>query len=517
MEAHNGISAKIVEEAGFQGIWGSGLSISASLGVRDNNEASWTQLLEILEFMSDATSIPILFDGDTGYGNFNNMRRLVYKLEQREIGGVCIEDKVFPKTNSFITGKTQPLADIEEFSGKIKAGKDVQKSDDFVIVARVEASIAGWGLDEAIKRAEAYRKAGADAILIHSALRDPSEVFSFQQEWANRLPVVIVPTKYYTTPTDEFRIRKFRTVIWANHLMRSAMTSMQETAKSIFTAQNLIDVENKIVPVQEVFRIQGASDYIEAEKMYLSKSAKEIKAIILAASRGMELGPLTKNIPKAMVNIGDKPLINHIANTYRNVEVKDIYVVRGYKKKAFNVTGLNFIDNDEYEDTQEVYSLYKAMDEINGNCIISYGDVLFKKHIALMLLESIDDFSIIVDINWKDSRNKNRMADYVTCSDPSSKKLFNKSVYLKSVTPDEYDDNTHGEWMGFLKLSKKGAGILTAHLKKIAKDPGEMKKMTMAHLLNSLIKDGQQIKVIYTSGHWLDVDSLDDVVIGSNF
>src|SRR5919107_2674908 len=118
MEAHNGISARIVEEAGFKGLWASGLALSAQFGVRDNNEASWTQVVDMLEFMSDATSIPILLDGDTGYGNFNNMRRLVKKLEQRNVAGVCIEDKLFPKTNSFI-GENQPLADMDEFCGKI--------------------------------------------------------------------------------------------------------------------------------------------------------------------------------------------------------------------------------------------------------------------------------------------------------------------------------------------------------------------------------------------------------------
>src|SRR6195256_7036105 len=102
MEAHNGLSARIVREAGFRGIWASGLSISAQFGVRDNNEASWTQVVDILEFMADASNLPILLDGDTGYGNFNNMRRLVRKLEQRHIAAVCIEDKLFPKTNSFI-------------------------------------------------------------------------------------------------------------------------------------------------------------------------------------------------------------------------------------------------------------------------------------------------------------------------------------------------------------------------------------------------------------------------------
>lgn len=98
IEAHNGLSARIVEQSGFKGIWASGLALSVSMGVRDNNEVSWTQILDNAEFMSDSTSVPMLLDGDTGYGTFNNFRRLVRKLEQRDIAGVCIEDKLFPKT-----------------------------------------------------------------------------------------------------------------------------------------------------------------------------------------------------------------------------------------------------------------------------------------------------------------------------------------------------------------------------------------------------------------------------------
>jgi len=173
LEAHNGLSARIVEEAGFKGIWGSGLALSAQHAVRDNNELSWTQVVEQLGFMTDVTNIPILLDGDTGYGDFNNMRRLVRKLGQIGVAGVCIEDKLFPKTNSFIQGETQPLENIQTFCGKIQAGKDSQADDDFRILARVEAFIAGWGLDEALRRAEAYHAAGADAILIHSKHSQP--------------------------------------------------------------------------------------------------------------------------------------------------------------------------------------------------------------------------------------------------------------------------------------------------------------------------------------------------------
>lgn len=273
MEAHNGLSAKIIEESGFDGIWASGLSISAAMGVRDNNEASWTQVLDVLEFMSDATEIPILLDGDTGYGNFNNARRLVKKLEQRGIAGVCIEDKLFPKKNSFINSSLQPLACIEEFSGKIKAMKDSQQDPDFVVVSRVEAFIAGYGVDEALKRAEAYRQAGTDAVLIHSKKTDAKEIEAFLKEWKNRLPVVIVPTTYYKTPTENFKEMGVNMVIWANHTLRSSILAMQEVTKEIYMQKNTMGVEKKIVSVPEIFRLQNTKELLEAEKIYLPKKS----------------------------------------------------------------------------------------------------------------------------------------------------------------------------------------------------------------------------------------------------
>lgn len=292
MEAHNGLSAKIVEEAGFKGIWASGLSISAQLGVRDNNEASWTQILEIVEFMSDGTSIPILLDGDTGYGNFNNLQRLIRKLEQRCIAGVCIEDKIFPKTNSFINGYAQPLADIDEFCGKIKAAKDAQTDDDFIVIARVEAFIAGWGLSEALKRAEAYHGAGADGILIHSALRAPDEILAFKHEWGDRCPVVIVPTQYYRTSTQVFQDHKFSLAIWANHLLRSAVTGMQKVAQQIQQQENLLSVEEAIAPLSEVFRLQGVDDLLAAEKRYLPQEGQDVQSILLTATRDVQRGEI---------------------------------------------------------------------------------------------------------------------------------------------------------------------------------------------------------------------------------
>ncbi len=272
MEAHDGMSARIVEEAGFKGIWGSGLCISAAMGVRDNNEASWTQVLDVLEFMSDASGIPILLDADTGYGNFNNVRRLVRKLEQRGVAAMCIEDKVFPKTNSFIRSEQQPLADIDEFCGKIKAAKDTQLDADFSVVARVEALITGQGLAEALRRAAAYRRAGADAILIHSKKPTPEEILAFMNEWRGNAPVVIIPTTYYDTPSSVFAEAGISMVIWGNHLMRASITAMQQAAARIKREQSLAGVEHEIASVKEIFRLQNAAELDEAEHRYLPGS-----------------------------------------------------------------------------------------------------------------------------------------------------------------------------------------------------------------------------------------------------
>ena len=269
MEAHHALSARIAEEAGFQAIWASSLSIAAAMGVRDCNESSWTQCLECVELMADATSVPILMDGDTGYGNFNNVRRLVRKLEQRGVAGVCLEDKQFPKTNSLLEGRPQPLAAIDEFCGKIKAAKDAQANAGFVLVARIEAFIAGYGLAEALRRADAYAAAGADAILIHSALTQPTEVLSFKRAWTGTLPVVAVPTKYWETPTAVFREHGFAALIWANHLLRSSIAAMQATAAAIFADQGLARVEPAVAPLSEVFRLQNTSELDAAEERYL--------------------------------------------------------------------------------------------------------------------------------------------------------------------------------------------------------------------------------------------------------
>ncbi|MBT5890144.1 MAG: phosphoenolpyruvate mutase [Chromatiales bacterium] len=519
LEAHNGVSAKIGEEAGFKALWAGGLCMSAQYGVRDSNEASWTQVLEMLEFMADATSIPILLDGDTGYGNFNNVRRLVHKLEQRNIAAVCIEDKIYPKTNSFINGEKQQLAEIDEFCSRIKAGKDAQKDDDFCIITRVEAFIAGWGLREAMKRAEAYHEAGSDGILIHSALRDPSEILAFKKEWADRSPVIIVPTKYYATPTDVFREAGFSMAIWANHMLRAAIVAYQETAVALMEHQTLVAIEDKVVPVKEIFRLQGASELQEAEERYLPKTGEQAKAIVLAASRGSALGDLTADKPKAMVDIQGQPLLSHIVSAYHGAGIKSISVVRGYLAEKIDLQSISYVDNTDYADTGELVSLDKALQadaDIKGNLFVSFGDVLFKRHILDQLAEPEEDFVVAVDTNWQESGNRGRAADYVSCSEPYSRQVFNHRVLLTDSNESMNEAAINGEWTGLIRVSKPALPGFRAKVAKLAAQP-DMRKAKLYHLLAALAADGESIRVVYTTGHWLDIDSLEDLVAAGSF
>ena len=518
MEAHDGLSAKIVEEAGFGGIWASGLTMSAALGVRDSNEASWTQVLEVLEFMADATSIPILVDGDTGYGNFNNVRRVVRKLGERGVAGICIEDKLFPKTNSFI-GDGQPLADIDEFCGKIKAGKDSQVDDDFCLVARIEALISGRGMVEALKRAKAYHEAGADALLIHSKQRDPEEILTFLSEWGNRCPVVIVPTTYFDTPTDAWRDAGVSLVIWANHNLRASITAMREVSSRIAREQSLAGIETSVATVSDIFQIAGNDELADAEKKYLPSTPGAPHAVVLAASRGVELGALTEDRPKCMVDVRGQPLLRRLVDTFHGGGVHDITVVRGYRKEMVNLPSIRTIDNDAFDSTGELATLACAAERIQGEVLIAYGDILFRQHILDQVRGTDGDIVLAVDALWRerDSNPSSRHRDLAQCSAPFQVDYLDDApVSLVRLGPDIPEGDIAGEWIGLAYAREEGAAAIRNAIEAMRGD-GSFERAGLPGLFSRLVADGADIRVVYVAGQWLDVDDAADLKAADSF
>jgi len=479
-------------------------------GVRDANELSWTQVLENVELMADATTLPILLDGDTGYGDFNSVRRLVRKLERAGGAGVCIEDKVFPKTNSFIEGERQPLADPGEFCGKIKAGKDSQRDPDFCIVARVEALIAGWGLDEALRRADAYANAGADAILIHSKRRDADEIISFARAFGTRLPVVVVPTTYYGTPTEVFRRERISVVIWANHMIRASVAAMQRTARRVHDSQSLVEVESEIAPVREIFRLQGADELLAAEKRYAPAGQARPGAVILAASRGDGLASLTAERPKVMLEVAGKPLLRRLVDCFKSEDIHDIDVVAGYKAESIDVQGVRLIYSADYERGGELTSLACARERLGPDTIVLYGDLLFREYLLRELVDGTAPLTVVVDSAPLPERgNRN---DLAWCSARDDRALYHQPVHLERIArePSWQGRAPSGRWIGMLRARGDGAAWLLRGLAEL-EGRSDFARLGMPDLLNHLIELGLPVAVQYVHGHWLDVNELEDL------
>ncbi|HKS88592.1 MAG TPA: phosphonopyruvate hydrolase [Stellaceae bacterium] len=270
MSAHNPLSARLAEEAGFDAIWASGFELSAAYGVPDASLLSFTQHLDMTRAIVEQTAIPMIADLDTGYGNAINAAHVVGAYARAGAAAVVIEDKTFPKDTSLLAGARQELVRIEEFQGKIEAARAAGAAHDLVVIARTEALIAGLGIDEALRRGAAYAEAGADLVLIHSKQKTPDEIVAFTERWPGRVPLVIVPTAYPELTEEKVRaLGKIRLVIYANHAVRAAVAAMRETFAAIRRDGGIHHVDKRIASVEDIFELQHVPAMKAAEKKYL--------------------------------------------------------------------------------------------------------------------------------------------------------------------------------------------------------------------------------------------------------
>lgn len=270
MAAHSPFSAILAEQAGFDGLWASGFELSALYGLPDMSLISMTQHLDMLRAIAGRTTLPIVADIDTGYGNAVNVIHAIGEYERTGASAVVIEDKTFPKVTSLVAGGRHELLRVEEFQGKIEAAVATRRDPDFLIIARTEALIAGLGEAEALDRAKAYVKAGADMILIHSKKEDPSEIESFSRAWTGSVPLVIVPNAY--PDLDAKRVKalgNIRMMIYGNYGIRAAAIAMRETFRRIIADGGVQNVHKDILPVEEIFRLQKMDEVKAAEDRFL--------------------------------------------------------------------------------------------------------------------------------------------------------------------------------------------------------------------------------------------------------
>lgn len=522
MGAHNGLSAKLVERNKFDAVWASGLEISASYGVPDANILTMTQNLEKSAEMSDAISIPVISDCDTGFGNSNNVIDMVRKYEAAGIAAICIEDKLFPKVNSF--AHRQELTSISEFVGKIMAAKNTQRSQDFVVIARVEALIASAGMDEALLRADRYVEAGADAVLIHSRHTDYDEIIEFARKWDNKAPLVIVPTTFPTILNDftgdDLLKLGIKVVIFANQGLRASIKAMDQVMAKIGKTHQLMSLEDQLVSVKDVFDIQGMNQMKEDEEKYLKANTNDYNAILLAAggptANQASLGSLLRDTPVAMLDINGEPVIKRNINTLLHQGITDITVVTGYKNEQFQVLEkVELIHNPDYSQTNELDSLMLAEKKLRNKTLLAYSDIIFDKFIIERLMKSDAPITLLVDATFKKANFRNKKLDLVITDTPPN--LGYRSVdsgLLKKVQKiSEYlsNDKAHYEFVGLILFNHKGSKAFVEAYHKNKSDHGlSLEKIGINKMLQKMIDDGFPVSALEVNSGWTELHTFDN-------
>ena len=269
------MSAKLAEMNGFDAIWASGFGISSARALPDAGIITMTELLDAVTFMSEACNIPVIADCDTGYGGPNNVAHLVKKFENAGICGICIEDKTFPKENSLFKDGKQDMLSKRDFVAKIVAAKNAKKNDDFIIIGRVEALIADLGIEEAMSRANAYAKAGADIIFVHSRKESPDEIFEFLKLWKGKIPIMLVPTAFPTVTLDELKSHGVGMVVYAHQTTLAAFAAVSDVVKQLSKINSLSELKTKMASMEDLFKLQGMQKIREHES-FVEEEVKKL-------------------------------------------------------------------------------------------------------------------------------------------------------------------------------------------------------------------------------------------------
>jgi len=268
IEVHSGLCGLIAEhavaaradgrEVGFDAMWSSSLTSSSIKGKPDIETVDTSARLGIVQDALEVSTKPMIYDGDTG-GLPEIFHFTVRTLERLGVSAVIIEDKAGLKQNSlFGTERKQQLEDVDKFCAKIRAGQAAKRSGDFMIISRLEAMIAGWGVDEALRRAKAYIEAGTDGIMVHSKEKSPDEVMLFMERYAQfekKVPVVTVPTTYNATTEDELYAAGAHVCIYANQLLRASYPAMLRVAESILAHGRSKEADSSLLPVKEILTL----------------------------------------------------------------------------------------------------------------------------------------------------------------------------------------------------------------------------------------------------------------------
>ncbi len=540
MEAHNGLSGivannvKIEGQSGnssvtqeFDAIWESSLTDSSSKGHPDIEVISFDSRLHTINEILAVTQKPMIVDGDTG-GDPNNFEYTVSKLEKAGVSAVIIEDKVFPKRNSLESGTQQTLEDPDQFAQKIRRGKKIQLTDDFMIIARLESLIAGLSMENALERARIYLKAGADGIMIHSKSKSPDEILEFSVAYKKILqdleldkPLICVPTTYNSITEDELKAAGFNIVIYANHLLRAAYKTMLETARTILLNQRSLEADPLCAPVREIFKTVGFLDVKEKDQQ--DENNFTYPVIIPAAGEDPILKPILGDKPKAMLEIAGKTLLERQTHNLCANNLTDITVVTGYAKDKMQAEGVAFLENKNYKNGTELHSILSTQEKLKNGFVMLYADILFEEDIIAKLLDCPEDIVLVVDNTIQYHKPEaGKVQDLVISKNKQGLARRNIRYSYQNIITNIGNEiqptaSTH-EFIGLAKFSSTGAEQFIQTSQDCMKnsqgkfhEADDVSRSTFTDMVQEMIDRGFNINYLEIHKGWMEIHHPEDV------
>lgn len=513
----------------FDFFWESSLTDSASKGYPDIELVSFDSRLKTISEILEVTNKPMIVDGDTG-GDIHHFEYLIPRLERIGVSAIIIEDKVFPKRNSLDSTAIQIQEEPDKFAEKIKAGKNIQESEDFMIIARIESLIAGKDVEDALVRARKYLQAGVDGIMIHSKDKDPKNVFKFAEEYKRLLkelnlkkPLICVPTSYNSVYESELIDNGFNIVIYANHMLRASYKAMEQIGKMILLNERSLEIDPYIVSVKEIFEKVGFIDIKEKDRLFSTIPS----VIIPAAGESPEFG-----IPKSLIEINGKTILEHQISLFKQNGLKDINVITGYQKHHFNSPKLeklniNLIENQEYSSKGILNSLMKANEKMKNGFIYANSDLLFDKKLIKEILERKEDIVIVVDNSYLYHRHElDKKLDVVITKKagiPMYQKLRNLDDEVILIGKEIPKEKMTHEFIGIVKFSKQGAENLLKVYEELKRnhtgkfyESESLEKASDTDFLQELVNRGFKISVHETNGGWIEIHNQKDLNFAEN-
>jgi phosphoenolpyruvate phosphomutase len=354
--------------------------------------------------------------------------------------------------------------------------------------------------------------------LVHSKSSDFNELRAFADAWNGPVPLVAVPTTYPDVELAELEAAGFRMAIFANQALRAAIVAMRDALRDM-RRRGLASVEGRIARLEEVYALVGVPELKANEQRFLFAGDEAPRAVILAAGFEPALLPLIEDRPKAMLEVNGRSILERQIDALKRCGVRDVVVVRGYKKEQIAVPGVRVVDNDRFDETGEAYSLFRAEGELGGPFVLLYGDIIFEPGILVKLLQTPAEVAVVVDRAFHDAYRAGvplpaGPLDLVVTETPPNGRRFvapEQGSRVLRIGPQVSANEAHGEFIGMALFSPRGAAALRAVYGELATERAEgLERASVPQLLQAMIDRGHAVVAVDIHKGWMEVDSADD-------